>query len=474
MIDIESLIFEAFRIFLASNNFSIKALPPSGSNRKYFRAINDKESYIGVYNTDYKENVAFINFSEKFHSLQLPVPEILYKDLGRNIYIITDLGDNMLLSTIQKNENGRLLEQSINYYKQVIDYLPFFQIKGAEVIDFSLCYPRQAFDRQSIMWDLNYFKYNFLKLANVPFDEQNIEDDFNVFTDFLLEADRQYFLYRDFQSRNIMIYQNKPYFIDYQGGRKGALQYDIASLLFEAKTFLHPGDREELLNYYLNILDRQFKLSINEFLKYYYGYVYVRTMQAMGTYGFRGLYEKKELFLQSIPLALEHLKWLRSNVKLPVSMPELEKVWDYLIANENIKNVAQSRLPLTLKIISFSYKKGLPMDNTNHGGGFVFDCRALPNPGKIDEYRSYNGKDEPVRLFLESQTATQIFYAHVWSLVSNTLNNYLERGFDYLSVAFGCTGGQHRSVYFAEKLADNIRRNYPNIHIDLIHRELEE
>jgi len=270
-----------------------------------------------------------------------------------------------------------------------------------------------------------------------------------------------------------MILNDEPYFIDYQGGRRGALHYDIASILFEAKTFLHPDDRQELLDFYIGELNKLHPVDKDSFLEFYYAYVYIRLMQAMGAYGFRGLYEKKELFLQSIPMALEHLRWLRTHVKLPVALPELERVWDYLIDNEHIRQLAQKSLPLTVKIISFSYKKGLPIDNSDHGGGFVFDCRAVVNPGREERFKTLTGKDEAVIQYLESDSSAQLFFAHVWGLIASSILTYQQRGFTYLSVAFGCTGGQHRSVYFAEKLCNQIKLSYPSVRIELMHRELE-
>jgi aminoglycoside/choline kinase family phosphotransferase len=473
--DAETFISEAAQRFLGSPNFRMEALPPSGSNRKYFRIFyNNNESVIGVYNPDYKENRAFIHFTRQLGSLSLPVPAVLYEELDNHVYFLTDLGNTTLLHTLQKDEYGRLTQLSKEYYKKAIAYLPYFQVEGAKVIDFSTCYPREAFDRQSMIWDLNYFKYYFARLAQAPFDEQSIENDFSALAEYLCTAERNFFLYRDFQSRNIMILNNNPYFIDYQGGRKGALHYDIASILFEAKTFLHPDDRSELLEYYLSELQKIQPIDSNAFMEYYYAFVYIRLMQAMGAYGFRGLYEKKELFLQSIPMALDHLRWLRSHVKLPIQLPELEKVWDYLADNQYLRQLALKSLPLMVNITSFSYKKGLPADNSEHGGGFVFDCRAVTNPGKDDNFKNLTGKDEPVIRLLDSDALAHIFFAHVWGLVSSSIQVYLQRGFNYLSVSFGCTGGQHRSVYFAEKLARQIKQIYPAVRVELHHRELEQ
>jgi hypothetical protein len=272
-----------------------------------------------------------------------------------------------------------------------------------------------------------------------------------------------------------MMLGGKPYYIDYQGGRKGALHYDIASILFEAKTNLPPNFREELLNHYITILNQYLPISRENFLKHFYGYVYIRLMQAMGAYGFRGLYEKKELFLQSIPLALNHLEWLLENVTLPIKLPELTKVWQYLVESEYIRHLAKKQTALTININSFSYKRGIPTDESSNGGGFVFDCRAVHNPGRYEEYKTLTGKDEPVIHFFEKEPEMDQFLAGVYSLVSLSVQKYINRGFSHLMVNFGCTGGQHRSVYSAEMLQKYLTHTYKNenIYIRLRHRELE-
>lgn len=452
---------------------NIVQLPLSGSNRKYYRLVLDKKTFIAVKNEDIKENKAFIEFTNHFFSLGLNVPEVLATDLPNNVYLLQDLGDSTLLSYIEKDDDGNLSAESLEMYKKVLTQLPLFQINGGKTLDYSACYPRAAFDKQSMMWDLNYFKYYFLKLAQVSFDEQLLEDDFQSFSDFLLQADCSYFLYRDFQSRNVMIVDNEPYFIDYQGGRRGALQYDIASILFEAKTSLTASDRATLLSHYINELSKQIKINPEQFTNYFYGYVYIRMMQAMGAYGFRGLYEKKELFLQSIPKALEHLQWLRSNVKLPIRLPELEKVWENLVVNEHIRGLAQKTIGLTVRVNSFSYKRGIPIDETQNGGGFVFDCRALENPGRYDEYKQMTGLDQPVIDFLQSKPDVSEFTQEVIKLVTQSVNKYSERNFTHLMVSFGCTGGQHRSVFMAEALAGYLKKAFPSININIRHREME-
>ena len=453
---------------------TIEAMPLSGSYRKYYRLKLQNQTYIAAFNADLKENTAFISYTQQFLKLGLNVPDILAEDINNHVYLLQDLGNTTLLSYISENEDRRGLSvEAIEMYKKVLSLLPVFQVKGGNTIDYSVAYPRHSFDKQSMMWDLNYFKYYFLKLAQIPFDEQKLEDDFQAFSNFLLKADCNHFLYRDFQSRNVMVVNNEPYFIDYQGGRRGALQYDIASLLFEAKTSIPPIQRELLLNYYLKELEHQIKFDKTEFTNYYYGYVYIRLMQAMGAYGFRGLYEKKELFLQSIPKALVHLQWLRENITLPHQFPELEKVWDSLIGSEYIRNLASKAINLTVSINSFSYKRGIPVDETTNNGGFVFDCRALNNPGRYSEYKLLTGMDQPVKDFLTAEKSVADFLNNIFALVGQSIDNYSSRGFKYLMVNFGCTGGQHRSVFSAESLNAFIKSKYPNVNIVLRHREIE-
>ena len=465
----QNLLSDIFGKWAKETVLQIKQLPLSGSSRNYFRISSNSKTVIGVFNTDCKENEAFLSFSAHFFKQKLNVPKILIADIDKNIYLQEDLGDTTLFSLL----NVGIKENEIkNIYKQVIDLLPKFQIIAGKQLDYSKCYPRAAFDKQSMMWDLSYFKYYYLKLSNTPFDEQKLEDDFHTFTNFLLQADCNYFLYRDMQSRNIMIYNNSPYFIDYQGGRKGALHYDIASLLFDAKANLSQTLKNELLEYYIETIGKYITINKKEFLRFYNAYVLIRILQAMGTYGFRGLYEKKEHFLQSIPFAVNNLEWLIRSQHIPVKLPELTKVIEHLINSE--KSKTKNKLSHTLKVTiqSFSYKKGIPQDNSGNGGGFVFDCRALHNPGKYDEYKSLTGKDKTVIDFIKNQKETDEFLMHVFALVDKSIERYIERDFSDLMVSFGCTGGRHRSVYCAENLSKHIKDKY-NISIELIHCERE-
>jgi len=450
---------------------SMDELPSSGSNRKYFRLASMGHKALAAYNTDSKENSAFIAFSEHFKKHHLPVPEILAADLDNNIYLLEDLGDETLFSYLESHRQEGFSEEIVKLYKNVLDDLLRFQIDASRDLDYSACYPRSAFDKQSMMWDLNYFKYYFLKLAQISFDEQKLEDDFNVFADYLLQADSNYFLYRDFQSRNIMICNDKLYYIDYQGGRKGPLHYDVASLLYDAKAAIPQKVREILLDYYIEKLEQKIEINQNEFRKHFYGFVLIRIMQAMGAYGFRGYYEKKSHFLKSIPYAVSNLKWITENIQLPVKTDTLTEVFNQIIANKNLKKYSYEKSEkLTVTVNSFSYKKGYPADLSGNGGGFVFDCRALPNPGRFLEYKNLTGKDGPVIEFLEKENEIERFFVSTRDLVKQSVENYLERGFSSLMVNYGCTGGQHRSVYFAERLAKYLKETFA-VDVVLNHNE---
>lgn len=467
-------IIRLFESWSGTKAVSCIELPSSGSYRQYYRIKNADKSVLAAFNPDEKENRAFISFSRHFFSKGLRVPEILAVDEKQKIYLLEDLGDITLFSWLSelRAEKG-FGDEIISTYKKVITQLPLFQITVSKDIDYSVCYPRAMFDKQSMLWDLSYFKYYFLKLSQISFDEQKLEDDFHTLTTYLLEADCNHFLYRDFQSRNVMLVNDEPYFIDFQGGRKGALQYDIASLLYDAKADVPQKTRNVLLDFYINIVSEYIKIDRNKFKEFYYGYVLIRIMQALGAYGFRGFYEKKEHFLQSIPYALDNLKWLIDNTSIPVKIPKLIKLLSDLTHSEKLYSLGKQEKELTVTINSFSYKNGIPSDASGNGGGFVFDCRALHNPGRYEEFKQLTGKDKDVIDFLKKEPEIYEFMNHVYGLVDKTIENYLARKFTHLMVSFGCTGGQHRSVFCANMLADHLKKKY-QIHIVLHHNEIEK
>jgi aminoglycoside/choline kinase family phosphotransferase len=429
-----------------------------GSGRSIIRLSGEKDTAIGILHSVREENAAFIEFSRHFRRHGLPVPEIYAEDLSQDAYLEEDLGDTTLFEFLSENRDGSNIPTPVvEAYRKVVELLPRFQVEAGRDFNYKKCYPRGSFDRQSIAWDLNYFKYYFLRLAAIPFNEQALEDDFSRLTKFLLSAVREYFLYRDFQSRNIMLRDGRPFFVDYQGGRKGALQYDIASLLYDAKAALPPELRQQLLDHYLDSLAGFIELDREAFMQYYYAYVYIRIMQALGAYGFRGFYERKAHFLQSVPYALNNLRWLLHNVKLPIELPTLMEAFTSMVGSEKLHSVAAPTETLTVRVFSFSFHQGLPKDESGNGGGFVFDARSIPNPGREEQYKNLTGKDAPVMDYLNQQETVHQFLASVMSLVDASVSEYQRRGFKNLMVSFGCTGGQHRSVYFAEQLTKRLR-----------------
>jgi aminoglycoside/choline kinase family phosphotransferase len=446
----------------------------SASGRNIIRLSAGRASAVGILYNVREENVAFLAFSRHFRRHALPVPEIYGEDLSQGAYLEEDLGDTTLFEFLSKNRSGeKIAAPVVEAYRKVVAVLPRFQVEAGRDLNYSVCYPRASFDRQSIAWDLNYFKYYFLRLAAIPFNEQALEDDFGRLTDFLLTAPGDYFLYRDFQSRNVMLRDGDPFFVDYQGGRKGALQYDIASLLYDAKADLPPELRQELLDHYLEALARFADLDRETFLRHYYAYVYARILQALGAYGFRGFYERKAHFLQSVPYALKNLRWLLHNTRLPIELPTLMDAFQSMLASGKLLGLAAEAQNLVVRIFSFSFHRGLPRDDSGNGGGFVFDGRSLPNPGREERFKMLTGKDAPVIDYLNQQESVHQFLAGVMSLVDASVENYQQRGFKNLMVSFGCTGGQHRSVYLAEQLAKRLRgRN--GVEVAVQHQELEK
>lgn len=470
--DLKDKIIALFENWSGEKAETFQELPPSGSNRKYFRLSGGGKTAIAAYNPDFKENRAFTDFTKSFSGEGLPVPELYMEDLESDIYLQEDLGDTTLFAWLtQVRDQLGFTGEIIDVYKRVIDQLVLFQSKGSRAVNYEYCYPRGVFDKQSMMWDLHYFKYYFLKLAGVSFDEQSLEDDYQSFTDYLLEADTDYFLYRDFQSRNVMLRGDKVYFIDYQGGRKGALQYDLASLLYDAKADIPPEVREELLEYYLDRASEHMDIDRKKFTDHYHGYVLIRIMQALGAYGFRGFYERKEHFLLSIPYAINNLKYLLKK-ELPVEISSLRNALEELTRSKKLEKIAKNKKELVVRINSFSFKRGIPIDETGNGGGHVFDCRAIHNPGRYEEYKQFTGKDKEVIDFLDKRKDMRLFLKQTQDIVEQSIENYLERGFTSLMVSYGCTGGRHRSVYSAEYLAKVVENKY-GLKVVLKHREQE-
>jgi len=451
----------------------IVALPQAGSYREYFRLSGSDKQAIGVYSPDKNETRAFISFTSHFRQIGLQVPEIYATDLENDCYLVSDLGEMSLLDHLEMNRvNGMPSPETLNLYKLAIAALPRFQVEACESLDFSVCYPTSEFDARSMRWDLNYFKYYFLRLLKIPFNEAALEDDFDTLVAYLQQNGSSYFMYRDFQARNIMIHEDNPWFIDYQGGRRGPLQYDLASLLFQVKASLPYSFREEMLHWYLFNLKRFINIDEAKFIDDYYGFVLIRLLQVMGAYGFRGYFERRAHFLQSIPFAVENLRWLLQNVKFKIEMPELMQALHELSRSEIPLPEVTEDGTLNVSVNSFSFKNGAPPDYSGNGGGFVFDCRALPNPGRYDHYKKFTGIDEPVIQFLDREPSVAKFLQNVFKIVDQSVLEYRRRGFRNLQVNFGCTGGQHRSVFCASRLAAYLEEKY-SIKVILYHQEMK-
>jgi len=456
---------------------AVEELKADGSDRKLFRlTAADGPTAIGVENGDRDENAAFLGFSRHFRAAGLPVPEIYADDGAAGVYLEEDLGDTTLFELLQ-NERGADPEVPFGIaaiYAQAVRLLARMQIEAGRDLDYRLCYPHSAFDRRSMNWDLNYFKYYFLKLAQIPFHEQKLENDFDALCGFLLQAPADFFLYRDFQSRNIMVRDGQPWFIDYQGGRRGALLYDLASLLLDAKANLPFAFRDRIKEVYLQAASELTAVDRENFDDFYRGFSLIRILQAMGAYGYRGFYQRKARFLQSVPYAIRNLEHLLQGGELPVALPALWDALHRVVASTRLRVIAQVPAPLalTVRLESFSYQGGYPIDGSGHGGGFVFDCRALPNPGRQAKFASLTGRDPEVIAWLQPQEEVRQFLAQVGGLLEPTLAAYQKRNFTHLSVAFGCTGGQHRSVFCVETLAQSLRGR-PGIAVEVYHREAE-
>lgn len=467
--EIRTQITHLFKTWKGEEPKELKELPLSGSNRKYFRVLLAEKTFIATYNVDKDENAAFFYLANQLNSAGVNVPEVYYKNEELGIYFQEDLGNDNLFDVITAAQH-KSEEEVLAAYRIVVDEMPKLQYEAAQGMDFSICYPREAFDRQSIQWDLNYFKYCFLKLVDLPFSEQKLEDEYQKLIDFLLEAPSDFFLFRDFQSRNIMLKNEQVYFIDFQGGRRGALQYDLASLLYESKTNLNDNLRNKILDYYVEVFSKHEFFDKAIFLKYYPAFSFIRVLQAFGAYGYRGLFEKKAFFVNSILKGLKNLESITKDKLLQHEFPYLCSLVNTMQQLESRFTVPESEGKLTVHITSFSYKKGYPEDWSGNGGGFVFDCRALPNPGRYEEYRASTGRDENVIAFLEKELEVKEFVDNAFDTVDKSVQKYIERGFTNLSVSFGCTGGQHRSVYSAEQLFSHLKMNF-DVNIRLTHRE---
>jgi aminoglycoside/choline kinase family phosphotransferase len=441
----------------------IAKIPQSGGDRMYFRIKQGANSWIATFNINLKENDTFIYFSNHFASKNLPVPKVLAVSADKHYYIQEDMGAVSLLDVLEKE--GKT-DYVFALFQKSLKALAKLQVQGGEGLDYNYCLTSKSFGKHAILTDLLYYKYYFLDTLQYPYDKQALIDEFELLSDQLASNELNHFLYRDFQSRNIIVNNDEVYFIDFQGGMEGGLSYDVASLLWQAKAELSNEWKGKLVAYYISEVQALLPTPMDEiqFKKQYNGFVLLRLLQVLGAYGFRGLFERKAHFLTSIPLGLKNLRNFLSIAPISADTPVFAGILNWMVSEEVMQRftppVANETTPLVISINSFSYKKGLPNDETENGGGFIFDMRGILNPGRFEEYKKLAGIDKPVQDFLEQRTKMNIFLNSVWDLIDITVENYLSRDFASLQINFGCTGGQHRSVYAAEQTARHLRNKY--------------
>ncbi|MCI7309921.1 MAG: phosphotransferase [Prevotella sp.] len=485
---------------------SIDKLAGAGSNREYFRLRDaNGESVIGVIGTSRDENHAFVYLTRHFNECKLPVPAILAVSDDKMRYLQTDLGNTSLFDAIRggREAGGRYNQKEKQLLINVIRELPNIQMRGAVGLEWENCYPQPEFNAEGVLFDLNYFKYCFLKATGIDFHELKLEANFRAFAKTLTAEDNNCFLYRDFQARNVMLDEaGNPYFIDYQGGRKGPYYYDLASFLWQASAKYSFKLRRDLVSEYYDSLKNYVEVpSVRVFVEKLSLFVLFRTIQVLGAYGFRGYFEHKKHFIDSIPAAIENLRELLKLKRLfpfPYLMEVLERLTElpqFAPVQEEVHQRAdgfkttdlpfqnahpqdgpatyskyEGKGPLVVRIFSFSYHKGIPTDESGNGGGYVFDCRSTHNPGRYEPYKQLTGLDEPVIRFLEDDGEILQFLEHVYELADTHVRRYMQRGFTNLMFSFGCTGGQHRSVYSAQHLAEHLHRKF-GIEVHVTHRE---
>lgn len=462
-----------------SNESMSQTIIQQGSNRRYSRETDAQgNTLIRVEGTNKEENRAFIYLSRHFAAKGLPVPCVYTVSEDEMTYTQEDLGDVLLFDAIKHGrETGCFLPEEKELLARTLRALAHIQIKGAEELDWSYCFPVPAMDERAIRWDLNYFKYCFLKGTKIEFSEPLLEDEFERLVAFIMAQPADSFLYRDCQSRNVMLKNGQPFFIDFQGGRRGPTQYDVASFLWQAKANIPATLREELMEVYLDELQALMpaldKQAWKEALPHF---VLFRTLQVLGAYGYRGFFERKQHFIQSVPNALRNLREVLECLgnDYPYLCKLASQLSNSFAVETTIKKQSLNSIPaqsaLTVTVYSFSFKKGVPNDESGNGGGYIFDCRATHNPGKYEQYKQLTGLDQPVIDFLEQDGEITTFLQSVDKLIDHHVERFLERGFTHLQVSFGCTGGQHRSVYCAEYTAKRLHAKY-GVRVHLIHRE---
>ncbi len=483
----------------------VEEMPKAGSNRQYYRLTHaDGSSVVGVVGTSRDENHAFIYLARHFQHRRLPVPEVIAVSDDELRYLQQDLGKRSLFDALKggREAGGRYTLNERDLLVNTIRLLPELQIRGARGLDFSQCYPQPDFDEDSVLFDLNYFKYCFLKPTDLDFHELKLEANFRLMAKDLTAEKTDSFLYRDFQARNVMLLDdNRPYFIDFQGGRRGPYYYDLASFIWQASAKYPNKLRRQLVAEYYDALTNVTEVPTKRhFVDRLSLFVLFRTLQVLGAYGFRGYFERKRHFLESIPPAMDNLREMLRTQHFPYTylievlqrlteLPQFASVAHEVATRaDGYKTTAvnvydahpidgpatyskyDGKGPLVVRVFSFSYKKGIPEDESGNGGGYVFDCRSTHNPGRYEPYKQLTGLDEPVIRFLEDDGEILTFLDSVYRLADAHVERYIQRGFTSLMFSFGCTGGQHRSVYSAQHLAEHIHRKY-GIEVRICHRE---
>lgn len=472
---------DLYRATFGESPTSHEWLPAAASDRRYVRLRSAQNTALGAYNPRTEENDTFIYFAEHLRAKGVRVPQVYAHDPAAHVYLLQDLGDTTLLQALQaaRTPTDPFPAALRDRYAQVVRDLAHLQVHGHDGLDYARCTERPTFDAQAMRYDLNAFRFHFLKFTTVSYRDEALEADFEALIAYLTAAEvPQRFMFRDFQSRNIMLHADAPYYIDFQSARLGPMPYDLASLLYQAKADLPQADREYLTTLYIEAVQAHLPIDAAAFRRIFYGFVLLRTLQVLSTYGFRGWYQGKAHFRQSIPYALDNLQWLLAEADLPLALPTLRDLARQLLALPQLSHTHldpdSTPAPLTVRVTSFSYKRGgIPTDPTGHGGGFVFDCRSLHNPGRYAPYKTLTGRDQPVKTFLENESEMPQFLDTVKQLIAPAVRKYIARGFDHLMVSFGCTGGQHRSVYAADAIADYLRTHF-NIAVTVEHIEQEK
>lgn len=464
----EKRLIELYRQIYSVVPVKVEPLKGAGSNRKYYRIESpDGTTIIGVIGTSCEENKSFYELALAFAKRGLNVPKVLGRTDDYMVYLQEDLGGTSLFDAVKngREADGQYSAEEKALIAKTIALLPRFQFEGAGEDVFSNCYPQREMDRVSVMFDLNYFKYNFLKLTGIEFNEYKLQHDLEAFADSILSESGDTFLYRDFQTRNIMLKGGDPVFIDFQGGRKGPIFYDVASFLWQASAKFSDDLREEMIDVYLKSLQSYKHITKAEFMPKLRCFVFFRLLQVLGAYGYRGLWEKKKHFIDSIPPAIDNL---RKEIDKGTcdDYPYLKQVCQHIISWQDSKPKPRGGI----RVYSFSFKKGIPQDSTGNGGGYVFDCRASNNPGRYDEYKPLTGLDQPVIDFLEKDGEILSFLDSIYPIADFHVHRWLDRGFSDLMFCFGCTGGRHRSVYSAQHLAEHIHEKF-GVEVYLCHRE---